>query len=190
MRWAAISGNVQVNLRRAKAMKRSANLLSAVFLLVAAVAPAVTMAASAEAPVFGQELMKVRESSRVQAASWTRRPDAYTLQLVFQPKSLAGGRTLNLVDGRRIAPGYEASASQPQQTMQSEVSVWLLRADGTQILPRTPPWTKPENCWIPVCNAIEILYRFSLDASQAMAVAVRIGDEFYIEKLQPLEQAQ
>ena len=173
-------------------MRQPPNLSAAFLVMCAAVAAPVAMAATAaRSPVVSQELVKVRESSRVQAAIWTRRPDAFTLQLVFHPMALVDGRTLKLVDGRRMTPASGTSAARLQTTKQSEVSVWLLRADGTQIQTRVP-WTNPspENCGIR-CNAIEILYRFSIaEASQAVAAAVRIGDDFYIEKLQPLEQTQ
>jgi hypothetical protein len=171
-------------------MRQAPNLSAALLMMCAAAAPAAMAATAADIPIVAQELVKVRESSRVQAAIWTRRPDAYTLQLVFHPMALIVGRTRNLVEGPRMAPGSATSAVRLQTTKPSEVSVWLLRADGTQIVTRVP-WTNPapEKCDIR-CNAIEVLYRFSIaEGSQAVAAAVRIGDDYYIEKLKPLEPA-
>jgi hypothetical protein len=86
-----------------------------------------------------------------------------------------GDRTLTLVDGRRKAP---------------LVQVWLLRADGTQIQPigQSPEPNTYSGCQRGRTIADEVLYRFSsVDSAQAIAAAIRIDDEYYIEKLRLLE---
>jgi hypothetical protein len=111
-----------------------------------------------------------------------------------------GDRTLTLVDGRRAVAGQSVAPPAPQQPRAAppprpllsappQVQVWLLRADGTQILPvvQAPNPALAE----PVCrtgvNTNEVLFRFALaDSGQAVAAAIKIDDEYYIEKLQPL----
>jgi hypothetical protein len=118
-----------------------------------------------------------------------------------------GCRTLTLIDGRRAVRGQPGSASavvelniapavQAVPTVQAvqfeapQVQVWLLKADGTQILPvlRSPqPAARP--CIAGRVMADEILYRFPVaESAQAVAAAIRIGDEYYVEKLRPLEE--
>jgi hypothetical protein len=167
-------------------MDRSAGFLFAA-LLATAVAPVMAAEkAAAVAPVVAQELMNVRVSERVQAATWTRRTDSYTLQLMMHSQSVMNGSAM--ARGRRITPVATTPAVQPQSTEKPEVEVWLLRADGTQLVTRTPRATPPPGSCALRCNAMEILYRFSLmEASQAVAAVVRIGDSVYIEKLESLE---
>jgi hypothetical protein len=65
-----------------------------------------------------------------------------------------------------------------------QVQAWLLRADGAQIMPvRQSPQVLSGACGArPIAD--EILYRVSVaDGSEAVAVAIRIDDEYYIEKL-------
>ena len=58
--------------------------------------------------------------------------------------------------------------------------MWLLRADGTQILPAGYSCTNNR-------ASIDVQYRFPVDDSaDAVAAAVRIDSNFHIEKLQPL----
>lgn len=183
-------------------MLRPANLLSAACLALAALVVS-TAATAADAKVLAQDLVKVRASSKVSAALWTRRPGSYTLQLVLwrdafpeplvpgaRNLSVANVRGLVMTDGRRSAQAANTPA-EAQVAKKLETRVWLLRADGTQIaahLPSTNP--SVSNCTLR-CNVVDVLYRFSIDeASQAVAAAVMIGEEFYIEKLQPLEPSQ
>jgi hypothetical protein len=100
-------------------------------------------------------------------------------------------RTLTLVDGRRAVAGQPlppspppARVKQPYPSVNKDgrVEVWLLKADGTQILPVA------YSC-VPASRGVDvgIEYQFSVaDSTQAVAAAVRIDDEFYIDKLQPL----
>jgi hypothetical protein len=99
------------------------------------------------------------------------------------------GRTLTLVDGRRMS-GNAAQApppNNPQLTGKNPwVSVWLLKADGTAIQPATyscvlASRTEPGN------PQNSMLYGYPVaEGAQAVAVTIRIGSDFYVEKLQPL----
>jgi hypothetical protein len=112
-----------------------------------------------------------------------------------------GCRTLTLVDGRRVvagqsppvpaappapsAPTAPVVQSYPPKIKYRRIDVWLLRADGTQILPAAYICAPPSASQ---SKADEITYRYSVaDSTQAVAAAIRIDNEFYIEKLQPLE---
>lgn len=112
-----------------------------------------------------------------------------------------GCRTLTLVDGRRVVGGQPptvtsappAPSAPPTPVVQSyppkikhrRIEVWLLRADGTQILPAAYICAPPSASQ---SKADEITYRYSVaDSTQAVAAAIRIDDDFYIEKLQRLE---
>ncbi len=65
--------------------------------------------------------------------------------------------------------------------------VWLLKADGTQILPAAYSCV-PVPAVRGAPSSEEFSYRYSVaDSTQAVAAAIRIDNEFYIEKLQPLE---
>jgi hypothetical protein len=65
----------------------------------------------------------------------------------------------------------------------SRVGVWLLKADGTLIQPAT--YSRQNTGSSP--PTFSISYGFPVaDSAQAVAAAIRINDDFYIEKLQPL----
>jgi hypothetical protein len=182
------------------------------------IASAFHAASAAEPTVLAQDLVKVRESGKLMAALWTRRSDSYTLQLVYGSPLYRGsffignniensrnvdpvfGRTLTLIDGRRMAqqpasPAASASeAKAPAQALQPaipEFQVWLLKANGTQVLPSwRSPAPLPQSCG-GRCIAGEVLYRFPLaEGAEAVAAVVRIGEEYFLDKLQPLEQIQ
>jgi hypothetical protein len=116
-----------------------------------------------------------------------------------------GGRMLTLVDGRRMVRQSDGSAvpnpvppatAQPVATQatprapKSPDQVWLLRSNGTQILPNyRSPEPDPAKCGVR-CIAQEVTYKFSLaDGDEAVAAVVRVDDEYYVEKLQPLKPA-
>jgi hypothetical protein len=175
-------------------MERPARLLFAA-LLVLCVGSAFPAAPGETAPVVAQDLVTLRNSSQVSAAIWTRRANSYTLQLVMKGgiDAAFGSRTLELVDGRRMVSTSRAISADVQPAKRPQTSVWLLRADGTQILPAVPSTSpSPDSCSKNLrCIAVDVLYRFSVaDAVSAVAIAVRIDDEFFIEKLQPLEQSR
>jgi hypothetical protein len=112
-----------------------------------------------------------------------------------------GGRTLTLIDGRRSVSGSTAVPAAPAQVSKPppvaqvsksprppQVQVWLLRADGTLLLParESPKPATPAGCPTRI-NADEILFRIGIaDGMQAVAAAIAIDDEYYIEKLQSL----
>lgn len=175
-------------------MKPIARLLFAALLSVG-VGSAFPAAPGEATPVLAQDLVTLRNSSKVSAAIWTRRANSYTLQLVMKSGfGLAlGARALELVDGRRMVSSSRVVPADTQPAKRPQTSVWLLRADGTQILPGAPS-TNPsvDSCSKNIrCIAVDVQYRFSIaDATAAVAIAVRIDDEYFIEKLQPLEQAQ
>ncbi len=86
-------------------------------------------------------------------------------------------------DRRRAQPQPDAAVNQPwpPQIRERRVEAWLLKGDGTQILPVA------YRC-IPDSAAIEVSYGFSIaDSTQAVAAAIRIDDDYFIEKLQPLQ---
>jgi hypothetical protein len=104
-------------------------------------------------------------------------------------------RTLTLVDGRRTdgtspeprIPRAPSTLDQPYPPVlkESRVEAWLLKSDGTQILPVT--YSCDPGVSNPARPAVEIAYIFAVpDSAQAVAAAVRIDGDYYIEKLQPL----
>lgn len=121
----------------------------------------------------------------------------------------ACGRTLTLIDGRRVvsksdgrgaavqqvepprpAPPSPINQPYPPKLKEGRVEVWLLRKDGTQILPAVYSCAGGETQAARE-TPIEISYAFSAaDSEQAVAAAIRIDDEFYIEKLQTLATAK
>jgi hypothetical protein len=116
-----------------------------------------------------------------------------------------GCRTLTLVDGRRAVGGQTpAPVARPAPLIQSypprikypRIEVWLLKAGGTQILPvaySCVPVPAAGGAQSSPLSALrsgsdEVSYRYSVaDSAQAVAAAIRIDNDFYIEKLQPLE---
>jgi hypothetical protein len=102
------------------------------------------------------------------------------------------GRTLTIVDGRRTAPAQQAQAPAtvpfPFGFIDQRVQVWLLDAGGTLIQNATYHCDDPGRN-SPDRRDFSITYGYSLaDGAQAIAAAIRIGDEFYIEKLKPLAE--
>lgn len=171
-------------------------------ILVLAAGSGVVAAAEAgarEADVAAQDLVKVRESARVGAALWTRRTDSYTLQLVYGGVGIGfTGSTIASLRGLEPSFGTRAQAAAqpvgtriaPRPAKTPEFQVWLLRSNGTQILPTyRSPTPDPAKCNLR-CIAQEVLYRFSLaDGDEAVAAVVRVDGEYYVEKLQPLKPA-
>ncbi len=110
-----------------------------------------------------------------------------------------GCRTLTLIDGRRVvntgsatSPGGGASPPQPVPQMPASKpmgnvawQVWLLKGDGTVILPqrRSPADAK-------YCDT-GLVYGFELSvARDAVAVAFSDGDNYFVQQLQPFADQQ
>lgn len=102
------------------------------------------------------------------------------------------GRTLTIVDGRRNMPGQRANAPTtvplPPGFRDRRVEVWLLSAGGTLIQNATYHCDDAGRN-SPDRTDFSIMYGYSIaDGAQAVAAAIRIGDEFYIQKLMPLAE--
>jgi hypothetical protein len=160
-------------------MKRPALLLLPC--LATFVAGAASMLASAaDGAVVAQDLVKPRASYLVMAAIWARQPDSYTLKVVLdRAKHSAKQRAIVDANKERLASSPRAVATAPPSGGIDRGS--LLRSDGTQILPEA------YSC-LPDPEAVEVMYTFSAaDSRLAVAAAIRIEGDFYIEKLQSLE---
>jgi hypothetical protein len=111
---------------------------------------------------------------------------------------IACGRTLTMVEGRRtvqpsqgtLAPSRPpVKAPNLPNAREGRVEVWLLKADGTHIQPATYTCVDSSR-YPPTGNDVSISYGYSnADSAQAVAAAIRIDGDFYIEKLQPLAAA-
>jgi len=140
------------------------------------------VAAEQSRDIVSQDLKQLRAPGKVEAAIWTRRAEGYTLQVVLQLSSPA---PMRLVDGRRPVPGTESGPLPRLPALAvPQLQVWVLRADGTIILPRN---TRPANAATapPRSLVVDATYVFpDVAADQAVAVAMRVDGEFYIEKLE------
>ncbi|MEO8313468.1 MAG: hypothetical protein ABI645_01625 [Pseudomonadota bacterium] len=151
----------------------------ALALICAAAIPASAQVADVAA-VLAQDLANVRASGKVMAALWTARKDYYTLQLVF-PLSTP-------VMPGWLQPARNQVSSATPQPQTASVQVWLLKADGTQIFQEHgSPTPRPEGLTSPRAISYSINYVFPFAASrEAIAIAVKINDDFYIDQLKPL----
>jgi hypothetical protein len=148
-----------------KGMNRPSQLLFALCLasFCGAAAPS-SLTAAAESPVLAQDLKKLRAPGKVASVLWTRRSDHYTLQVLF-PRNY------------RIPSGVKNPV----------VQAWLLKADGTLIVAARRsvsisgqrPGGPPD----------EVLYSIPLpEGKEAVAVALMIDSDYYIQELQPFSQ--
>ncbi len=163
-------------------MQHPAHLVATLYVALVCCAGAVPRFATAQqAPVVAQELNKVRASGKVLAALWTVRSDSYTLQLVLPVSTTAS------LQPTRIQASRQSSAV-PPSPQPAKVQVWLLEPDGTQVLPtRQSPAPTSQQLSCGRCISYEFAYSFPLAAGrEAVAAAVRINDDFYIEQLAPL----
>lgn len=101
-------------------------------------------------------------------------------------------RTLTLVDGRRTGSPQTTptqvnpSIARAANIKNPQIDVWLLKADGAQIHPVTSTCELGSKA-SPPREDVTISYGYSVaDIAQAVAVAIRIDGDYYIEKLQPL----
>ncbi len=160
-------------------MNNPARLLAALSLALSAPIIAAGVADEAKPQVLAQDLDTVRASGKVLAALWTRRPDSYTLQLVMPVVST-------------VRPGNpqaaRVSTEKPPTPRPPQVEVWLLKADGSRLLPSSqsiPPIARQYACGR--CVSYELGYSFAhAIARDAVAAAVRIDDTVYVATLKPL----
>jgi hypothetical protein len=156
-------------------MKRNPLVLSAfgLALILGASAPG-QRARAQEIQVVAQDLRNLRVPGKISAALWTRRQEFFTLQIVFErfPQ-----RPLQVAQ-----PGVVAAPP-------ANAEIWLQRVDGTHISPMRS-WETPaaqKNCLR--CIAYDVEYFFPLSVSDdAVAVAMKLGDVVYIEKLKPFAE--
>ncbi|HEY4340803.1 MAG TPA: hypothetical protein VGM97_12735 [Steroidobacteraceae bacterium] len=140
-------------------MKRLASVLTSMGLALVLGASVTTQLASAQdTQILVQDLKRLRVPGRISAVLWTRRKEYFTLQILFN--------------------------NAPTATKHMDAQIWLLRADGSNISPtgrwETPPSKK--NCVR--CLGYEVEYSFPLSgSSEAVAVAMGVSDNFFIEKL-------
>jgi hypothetical protein len=133
-------------------------------------------AAEAEKPVLAQDLKKLRVEGKVASVLWTRREDRYTLQVVF-PRSTR----VRMVGERIAGRGMEDKAGKDP-----DIQVWLLKADGALIPAGRRTLIASVNS--PRHVPDEVLYASSLSAGrEAVAVALSIDNEFYIQELEPFD---
>jgi hypothetical protein len=136
-----------------------ASLASAVLLGGAIPHPAST--AGEATPLHAQQLFAPRKSSKVAAVIWTRRSDRYTLQVVFPRTS-------------RITPIKQDTS----------VTLWLLGPNGTVIPAISERPLGPDQG----VHLNEVAFRVSLQSGdEAVAAALKIDDEYFVEALRPLK---
>ena len=144
--------------------------------LFGSTAAGVVSAADAETPVLAKDLNTARLPGKVAAVLWTVRTDHCTLQIVF-PNA---GRIAQAV---RNDPEFKAR--------RPDIQAWLLKADGTLIAPtrRLEPGVAAKDRRQPY--GVEILFDYPLSADkEAVAAAISIDGEFYIEQLGSLARAK
>lgn len=133
---------------------------------------------NAEVTVVAQDLKRMRVPGRIAAVMWTRRPEYYTLQLAYPSVG-------------RIMRAEKQDPSIATQGM--NVQMWLLKADGTAILPlwrsTDPAPPKPSTAkktTLATPPMRDVVFRFPLSAgNEAVAAAVRIGDLFVVDQIEP-----
>lgn len=131
--------------------------------------------------VLTQDLPRLRVAGKVSAVMWTRRDDAFTLQVVLEmPTEFKIASKTMAVD--RAAGRQVVLPSPPLPRVQA----WVLRADGTSI-PRAPG----SPAFPPVVLAsdgipLEMKYSFPVSAAQdAMVVVIMVDGAYYVEQLRP-----
>lgn len=103
------------------------------------------------------------------------------------------GRGLTLVDGRRApagpSPGLVTDFSNqafPPRFKEPRVDAWLLKADGTQAMPAIYHCVASPVRDGTSLRRVDISYEFTVaEGAEAWPVAIRIDDDFCIEKLEP-----
>ncbi len=151
-------------------MKRTAIGLLTVFILTFMPLAKYAIAADdQEPPILAKDLKMLEVPGKVVAVVWTVRPKLCTLQIVFSNRPPAQ----NVADFRKVQP--------------PSVQAWLLRADGSAIpsTGRAEP-NAPNKLRQPL--GVEVLLGFPLSAdTEAVAVALRVDDQFLIERFPPAQ---
>ena len=158
-------------------MKRTRNVLPLLCVaLVWCASSSAQHVTEANSAIVAQNLTRLEATGKVMAALWTLRNDSCTLQLVL-PWGMAP------VD--RKAPLQPMRLAGTAATL-PEVKVWLLTANGAQITATRVSRPDREKFTLRTIAA-EYSYSFPRWVNgQAVAVAISIGDDYYVEKLQPL----
>ncbi|HEY4211841.1 MAG TPA: hypothetical protein VGM84_10200 [Steroidobacteraceae bacterium] len=152
-------------------MKRAAIGLPVVFVLTfMPLANFANASDDQEQQISSRDLKALEIPGKVAAVLWTVRPERCTLQIVFPD---AGGIR-------------QAMADHPTRDLRHlhrpSIQAWLLRADGSAIpsIERSEPGDR--NIRQPF--GIEVLIAFPrMAGTEAVAVALRVGDVFLIERL-------
>jgi hypothetical protein len=177
-------------------MKRTQLLFAAgLASILAAIGPDITSAASGT--MRWQDLATVKGAGQA-GGRWMRYPECYGLHLwISKPiatmEQQDDGRGRYFIEHPEIANlrGFDPTSSfctgigsegrvPPSAFRNPRVEAWLLKGDGTQIQAVDYKGGLSE-------DNVSVRYRYWLeDGIGAIAVAIRIDDKFYIEKLQPL----
>jgi hypothetical protein len=142
--------------------RESPKLVLAIALCIAG---AYSVPSSSEAEEVVAQSVLSAKSSKVVDVLWTRRTDHYTLQVVFPTRD-----------------------AEPSGGKDPVVSLWLLGADGVAIPTSRDRQAKNISTSGPFTFPIsEISYSVPLSSGQsAIAVALKIDDDYFIQKLKPL----
>lgn len=131
----------------------------------------------AKVAVLAQNLTALQATGKVMTALWTLRNDSCTLQLVLPWKPAPQGASLD-----KPVPLHGPELAGPLPAVQ----LWLLAANGSTFDATSVVRPNPATFGV---RTIAAEYSFSfprLVNGQAVAAAIRIGDDFYIEKLETL----
>jgi hypothetical protein len=158
-------------------MKRTRNVLLLCIASVWCAGASAQHVTEVRAAVLAQNLKQLESTGKVKTALWTLRNDSCTLQLIL-PWGTAptdpGTLSEVVLHGAGLAGPLPA------------VKVWLLTADGTQISATNVSRPDPAKFSLRTIAA-EFSYSFPRSANgEAVAAAIQIGDDFYVEKLEKL----
>lgn len=165
-------------------MQASTRILVATLAALAWCPAAVTHENDAAA-VLAQDLRELEVPGKVVAALWTRRKENFTLQLVYPYQGRGSAFIQNTIARMRQQNPFGTGTDTQREFRPWEppsVQAWLLRPDGTVIMPRSTstPGFSPED------TAREVHFTFPLSvAGEANAVAVNIDGQYRVQKLEP-----
>jgi hypothetical protein len=149
----------------------------------------------------GQELVNMKASDLVMAATWTRQPGTGVLKVQLtesaversaapstftDPANPASRITTGEMERLGIVNVGDLRGTNPRGTNPGvpcfraprQVEVWLLKADGTRTMPAR------RNCAAEPAGSFEIVHEFPVDdGGPPVAAAIRIDDKFYIDQL-------